>query len=459
MSAPTRWRVTLYALPGIALAIPTLPVYVYLPAFYAETVGLGLAATGAILFAARSLDVITDPLVGVISDRWPTRFGRRKPWMAAGAALAAVALVRLLDPPGGAGGLYLLAWSALLYLGWTLISIPYAAWGAEMTEGYHARARITAAREAAMLAGIVIAGATPALAARAGVGEADALALIGWLAIAAGAPTLVALLAFVREPKASPSSPAATATMTALAANASPRAWRWRALLANGPFLRLGGAWLLNGLANGIPAALLPLYLKHGLKADTDATGVLILAYFLAGVAAVPLWLALSRRIGKHRAWCTAMLAACAAFVWVPFIPEGGIAAFFAVCLVTGAVLGADLALPPALQADVIDLDTLLTGERRAGLFFALWGMATKLSLAAAVGLALPALAFAGFDPNAPTAPGLWALAVIYAWVPLVTKLCATFIVWRHPITARRHLAIRRRLAAKGLAEPPERGS
>ena len=182
-------------------------------------------------------------------------------------------------------------------------------------------------------------------------------------------------------------------------------------------------------------------------------------AYFLAGVAAVPLWLALSRRIGKHRAWCTAMLAACAAFVWVPFIPEGGIAAFFAVCLVTGAALGADLALPPALQADVIDLDTLLTGERRAGLFFALWGMATKLSLAAAVGLALPALAFAGFDPSAPTAPGLWALAVIYAWVPLVIKLCATFIVWRHPITARRHLAIRRRLAARGLAEPPERGA
>jgi len=441
-----RGRLALYAAPAVALAMPTIPVYVYLPAFYAEHVGLGLALTGAVLFAARVLDVVTDPLVGLLSDRWRTPFGRRKPWMAVGAVLAAFALVQLLDPPSGATARDLLMWSALLYLGWTCVAIPYNAWGAEMAQDYHERTRIAGARESAMLVGVLLAGTTPALAAQFGMAEPEALALIGWMAIAAGVPTLVLLLARVPEP-AAPLRPTASLP--------SAHGLAWRSLTANGAFVRLFGAWFVNGLANGIPAALLPLYLKHVLQAGTETIGLLILAYFLSAVVAVPFWLRLSHRIGKHRAWCFAMILAVAAFFWVPFIPAGEIAAFLAVCIVTGAALGADLALPPAMQADVVDVDTLLTGRHRAGLFFALWGMATKLSLAGAVGFALPAVAWLGFDPAAPTEPGQWALAVIYAWVPLVIKICAITLVWRHPITRRRHAAIQRRLASLGIERSP----
>jgi GPH family glycoside/pentoside/hexuronide:cation symporter len=439
----------LYALPAFALAMPTIPAYVYLPTFYAETLGLGLAAVGAVLLIARVLDVVTDPLIGIASDRLPTRWGRRKPWIIAGALIAAVALVQLFQPPADVGPTHLLVWSIALYLGWTLVAVPYTAWGAELSPDYHERARITGAREAAMVLGVVAAGGLPSLIAYLGYEQTTGLAAVAWLAIAAGAPAILLLVWRVKD--------GAGSGETARSAQPPPRLIRQSlsALLANRPFVRLLAGWFVNGLANGLPAVLFPLYLQHALGAGTAASGVLIMAYFVAGVVAIPAWLALSRRFGKHRVWCWAMIMACLAFVWVPFLEPGQIAAFFAICIVTGMALGADLALPPAMQADVIDLDTLRTGQQRAGLFFALWSMSTKLALALAVGLAFPALDALGFAAGGENDREtiLW-LAVIYAWVPTVLKLCAIAMIWSHPMSAKRHDIVRRRLDALAKRSP-----
>ncbi|HYN39433.1 MAG TPA: MFS transporter [Rhodospirillales bacterium] len=432
-----RSTLLLYALPALALAMPTIPLYVYLPTFYADGLGVGLAATGAALLIARVFDVITDPLIGVGSDRLRLPGGRRKPWIAAGAVIAAIALLRLFDPPAGVDAVYLGIWAVVLFTGWTLVAVPYAAWGAELSADYHERARITGARESAMILGVLAAGSAPAVAVLLGANEAAGIAAVAWLAIGLGLPTIVLLLRQVPEaPRpAKGSEPAVTL------------AGSWRALAQNRPFVRLLTGWFVNGLANGLPSVLFPLYLEYALEAGPVARGVLIMVYFLAGIIAIPLWVWLSRRHGKHRVWCWAMLLACAAFVWVPFLQPGDIALFFVVCVVTGFALGADLALPPAMQADVVDFDTLRTGQRRAGLFFALWSMSTKLALAAAVGIAFPALEGFGFEPAPGNAPmAIAALSVIYAGVPTVLKLVAVVVIWNHPITERRQQVIRRRL-------------
>ena len=432
-----RRTILLYALPNFAFAMPAIPVYVLLPAFYAESLGLGLTATGVALFAARAVDVLSDPLVGFASDRFGTGWGRRKPWILAGAVLAGIGVVRLFQPPPDVSVSYLLVWVIVLYVGWTMLAVPYTAWGAELSDDYHVRSRITGAREGAMLVGILAAASVPPLAASWGAAEAEGLELVAWLTIAIGSPLLVMLLWRVPERPAE----------RAGAARVSLSLKAIGALLANRPFARLLAAWFINGLANGLPMILFPLYLKHALGADETTRGVFILVYFLAGLLAIPMWLALSRRFGKHRVWCWAMVVACAAFVWVPLIKEGGFAAFFVVCLVTGMALGADLSLPPSMQADVVDFDTLRTGQRRAGMFFALWSMSTKLALGAAALVAFPALDLLGFDPAAEGATkGLLALAVIYALVPVVFKLCAILTIWHHPITRRRHDVIRKRL-------------
>lgn len=436
--APDTLTLAAYAAPAFAFAIPTLPVLIFLPALYADGLGLGLAATGAALLAARLFDMASDPLIGLLSDRTRSRFGRRKIWVMAGAPVAALGFLMLAFPPAGIGPLYLAGWLMVLYLAWTAVQVPYAAWGAELSPDYRMRTRIAATREGAAIGGILLASAIPVIA---GGGAQAQFAAIALTAIGLGTVALVGLGLLV--PDRPPPRSGANGRRPA-----PPIALLLRQALGNGPFLRLVAAWFVNGLANGLPAALFILYLTHGLKVAEADRPLFILAYFLAAILCLPLWTALSGRIGKHRAWCLAMLAASAAFLPVPLLPEGAFVAFLVVCLVTGAALGADLALPPAMQADVIDLDRLRHGEERAGIFFAVWLAVTKAAAALAAGLGLAGVAAAGFDPAAPTPSGIAALAMAYAGVPVALKLAAVALVWGFPITARRQAAIRRRLSA-----------
>ena len=149
------------------MAMPTIPAFTFLPAVYGASIGL--AATGLALLVARAFDVITDPLIGAFSDRTTLRWGRRKPWILAGAIVSGYAILQLSQPPQQPTAAYLMLWSILLFVGWTLVQVPYTAWGAEMHGDYNERVRITSAREGVMLFGIFAAGTVPVWAASAGL--------------------------------------------------------------------------------------------------------------------------------------------------------------------------------------------------------------------------------------------------------------------------------------------------
>ncbi|WP_340150524.1 MFS transporter [uncultured Sneathiella sp.] len=429
-----RGRLILYALTAFVVALPTIPVYIHLPALYGVELGLGLAATGLFLLLARLFDTVSDPVIGYLSDQYGFRGARRKPWIAIGAVVAGFGLYKILNPPSDVGGLYLLLWSIVLYTGWTMVSVPYLAWGAELVDDYDDRTRLTSWREAMTLVGIFGAGALAAITADMGWASSESIGAIAWLAIGLGAVVIPLLLWYVPD---GPVERQGQSTLTGA---------YFSSVISNGPFLRLLGAWFLNGLANGIPAALFFIYLEFGLGAGEEIRPLFILAYFGAGIASIPIWLKLSKQFGKHRTWCWAMAAAALAFISVPVLPSGAFTAFAIVCLITGMALGADLTLPPAMQADVLDYDRWRFKEERAGIQFALWGMSTKLALALSVGLALPALEVLGFDPDAPTEAGKSAITVIYAFVPVVIKIAAITVVWRFPLTRKRHDIIRHRL-------------
>jgi GPH family glycoside/pentoside/hexuronide:cation symporter len=426
-----------YGLPALPAALLGLPLVVYLPGFYAETVGLGLTAVGTVLMLARLWDGVTDPLVGYLSDHTRGRFGRRRPWLVASLPLVLAGAWLLFRPPEGAGAAHLLVWSFVLYFGWTMMQIPHQAWGAELSADYAERTRIAAMREGFALAGVILAACLPAVLPALGLADpadaaAAALGAIAVLTVLLLPPAGLVLLLAVPEP------PPVRAAPLGLAAG-------WRVLRRNRPFRRLLAAYFANGIANGLPAALFLLFVAHRLRLEVWQ-GAFLLTYFLAGLVGVPVALRLALFLGsKHRAWCLAMLVTCIAFVWAPLLPPGSAIAFAAICLVTGLGLGADLALPPAMQADVVDADTAAGGEGRAGLYFAVWGMATKLALALAVGLAFPLLDLAGFDPRAAeqTGRGSLALAALYAWVPVALKLAAVALMWRFPLDAARQAALR----------------
>ena len=156
-----RLRMALYGLVNLPTSIVGLPIALYIPAFYSQSLGLSLAAVGTLIALSRISDVVTDPLIGVASDRLRSRFGRRKPWMVIGMPLKILSLwmlfvpdsdfaVRLWQTMGGENvtNLYLFVWISFLYLGFTIVDLPYRAWGAELSPDYDERSRVTGWREA-----------------------------------------------------------------------------------------------------------------------------------------------------------------------------------------------------------------------------------------------------------------------------------------------------------------------
>lgn len=130
------------------------------------------------------------------------------------------------------------------------------------------------------------------------------------------------------------------------------------------------------------------------------------------------------------------MLATCSIFAVSGFLGDGDLVAFGAICVCTGVLLAFDLVLPPSMQADVIDNDTAVSGSQRSGMYFAAWALATKLSLAAALGVTFPMLSLLGFDPaqDRSSPDALKGLSMLYAWAPIVPKLAAIGLMWGFPI-------------------------
>ena len=130
--------------------LASMPMMLYLNNFYASDVGIPLMQLANLLLFARIFDLITDPLVGYLSDHTRTRWGRRKPWMVASLPLLMLGIYKVLIPEAGADIVYLFTWLMVMWLGWTMLMIPYYAWGAELTTDYDDRTRVTGWRYATM---------------------------------------------------------------------------------------------------------------------------------------------------------------------------------------------------------------------------------------------------------------------------------------------------------------------
>lgn len=404
-------RLAAYGALGLPLAMAALPFYVHLPKLYGGDLGMPLALVGAILLFTRLADAVSDPLLGWLADRWP----RRDLFVAAGLPLLALGLVALLHPPEAALAIWLVAGLVVTYLGFSMASIAYQAWGAQLSDDAHERTRITAAREIFTLAGVVAAAALPSVL---GGENAVGLARLSW--IFAGLLALCGAVTLAFSPRPRRAARAASGLVAALAAP-----------LANPGFRRLLAVFMLSGIAAAVPSTLVLFFIADVLQAD-HLTGLFLVLYFLAGAAGIPLWVALARRIGKHRAWLAGMLLAVVAFAWAFMLGPGDVVAYGAICVLSGIALGADLALPASILADVIDRDRRGSSESSAGSYFGIWNLVTKANLAIAAGLALPALGALGYTPGDGTAAR--SLALIYCVLPCVLKLASAAALWLIPV-------------------------
>ena len=399
-----------YGLFGLPLALVALPIYVYVPQFYAERFGLSLALIGGALLLARILDALIDPAIGLWIDQRRDGAGFQH-FITWSLPLLICGFVALFHPPGFASTqpfLWFLSSLMVVYLGFSLATIAYQSWGAALTQARAQRSRLTAIREACGLVGVIIAAALPGFA---GIGWLSPLFIVTLLAGA------FVLLKFSPRPLSTARSIVKIAELFAPFRNTR---FRW-----------LFSVFTVNGIAAAIPATLF-LFFANDRLALPQYAGLFLVLYFIAGAVSMPLWVAVARRHGERRAWLASMALAIATFVWAYTLTSGEATAYAVICILSGLALGADLALPPALLAAVIGH----AGDigKREGAYFGIWNWATKINLALAAGISLPLLQVLGYQNGTNDPQGLHALALGYALLPCVLKSVAAMLLWRAPL-------------------------
>lgn len=434
------WRQGLsYGGLGLPLAFVALPLYVILPNHYASEFGIPLAVLGALLLAARLLDAFVDPLIGRWADGW---FAHSRQRVLIVAALAAVVLVisfRALFFPALQvlqSQQALLWWCgvvlAITYFSYSVMTVTHQAWGARLGGDEAQRAQVVSWREALSLVGVLVASVLPSVLGLSvasvvfGVLLALGLLALCWaphpqqdkaVAVAAAAPPVSAAAAISQPAVGSLSSP-----------NSSPLTSPLSSPLRVPAFRRLLAIYLVNGVASAVPATLVLFFIRDRLQAQ-NFEPLFLASYFAAGALSIPLWVRLVRRMGLARTWLLGMGLAVVTFAWAALLGSGDVLGFALVCLASGVALGADLTLPGALLAGVIQRAG--HGQRLEGAYFGWWNFATKLNLALAAGIALPLLGQFGYSPGSQSEDALQALTIAYCLLPCVLKLIAAGLLWR----------------------------
>ncbi len=417
------WQLIAFAGPAVPMAAMGLPISVYLPQFYAEQMGLGLAAVGTIFLIARLWDVVTDPMMGVISDRFPSKWGRRRHWIAMSVPIVVLSAIFLFMPSAPSSSLYLFGWMFILYIGYTMLSLNHMAWGAELHEDYDQRSRIMGFREGFVILGVPIVLLVPVLIEYIGTDNvaADRVAAMGWFILLL-LPITVALAVWkVPEHKSLSQS------------QELPLKEMVRPLLTNHPLQRVICADFLSGFSGAALGSMFLFEAKYVWQVDNPS--LLLLFYFFAGLGFVPIVVKLSYRLGKHQTLAISVLITSIGTLLFFVVPQYSFWITFVIYLLVGVQAGAKDFLMRSIMADVIDQDRVATGTDRSALYYSMLTLTAKVGLAASVGIIYPMLDWVGFDPTvANDEATLSAVRVLAATSPTLLLFLVFAIMWRFPL-------------------------
>jgi GPH family glycoside/pentoside/hexuronide:cation symporter len=447
-AARVTWPVLLgFGQLAVPLAFASLPIAIFVTRFYAQDLRIGIADVGFILLVARLADIIVDPIIGFVSDRLKLPFGRRRSWVLLGAPVFALGVYMLFLPPESlaqasedARRMYLLTWIAVFYLGWTMITIAYGAWGAELSEDYNERSRITGVREIFTLLGLGIAGAIPVLVGVpkevcvdgvvtiAGGGQGgywNIMQVMGLTIIALVPATLALLYLTTPEPPVREEKHLSFTRGVVIAAT-------------NLPFVRLFFITLGVRMGSRAVEGLLTFYLVSVALFTEQQASTAILALLVPAIVFAPFWIWAGTAWTKHRALAIALVIGTITFMVLPLLREMGYLANLGAFVVLGSVFSAPFTLGQSMAADVIDLDSLKSRQPRAGLLISFFQLAIKFGDAIGVGVSLMLVGWLGFIAQkcaANTLESIDALALVYVLFPIALWIPAIALLWNFPIT------------------------
>ncbi len=405
-----------YSLPAFSFAIPTFPVMIMLPAFFAEEHNFDIVIIGTYIFIAKLIDIISDPIIGWINDK---KILDRKLLIIIGSILCSIGLYKLFIQKQIDYESYLLIWVSILYLGWTLFQIPYLSIGYDLEKDYFLRTKLSANREFFILLGLFFSLGFPMFF---NFSNAELLSYIVYIAILSGLVGVSVMLYKIPNNRV-------------LNQNIQFKSVI-KNLKQNKLLVRVMFAWFINSLANVFPMILFSFYISYVLGGSDSDRQVVLFYYFLFAILGVPFWTYISKKFGKKKTWVSSLILSALFFIFVLFLSEGDIQFFIIISCITGFCLGADLIIPPSIQADVSDIHLNKFKEDISGILFSLITFFNKLSFALASLFVFKILGFLNFEANEEiNLETKFFIIYSYALIPIVLKFFSSFILMSFKIT------------------------
>jgi GPH family glycoside/pentoside/hexuronide:cation symporter len=427
----------------------------FLNAFLLDVAQLRPGLVGIVFFIATFWDAVNDPIIGNLSDRTRTRWGRRRPWLLFGALPFGIAFwLHWVVPPLDETGLffYYLIVAILLKTAFTAVNVPYTTLTAELTHDYNERTRLTAYRFSfSILGGVAAVGLQPVL-----VGlMPDERA--GYLLAAAVWGVVIVIsswitFAFTREPDSS-TLPPATETQYSF--------WGGlRAAFSNRPFLYVTGIYLCAWLTLQFIQSNLLLYVRYWIGAE-DSFTLLVLILQVTAFSFLAVWSWFSGRYGKKRTYYVGATIWAVVLVAVFFVPAGDITPLYFVAFFAGVGLSVAYLIPWSMLPDVVEYDEWQNGQRREGLYYGFFVLLQQVGLS--LGLALSNFVLDGAGYITPEVGQvvqqpesvLLVLRLFVSFVPVLLLLISLPLAYFYPITPEKYQAIEADLAARRQQNNP----
>jgi GPH family glycoside/pentoside/hexuronide:cation symporter len=438
--------------------------------FLTDVAGMNPGLAGSVLLIARIWDAINDPLIGWFSDHTKSRFGRRLPWMMAGAVpFAGFFCLFWLGPEivGSSSQLSLFVFYSLVAILYSTVTtayaLPHSALTAELSHDYDERSRLTASRMGFSLGGSV-GGLILALGVFWLLPDAPPLVQYGMLGLSVAVLGLAAA-AFcvwgiwtiaIQAEKWRKAHPVSTKTVE------PPLLRQLGAVLQNRPFLLVCGIYLCSWLAMQFTAGVLPFYTGTVMELPASMFPVLALAVQATALLLLPLWARISLWRGKKEVFYYGMSFWLVAQAGLLFLAPGQLPMLFVLAVLAGVGISVCYLIPNAMLPDVIEWDELRTGMRREGIYYGFCVFLQKVALALGIFFVGQILAWSGYQASGPEDLEVvqpesavrairWAIGPLPALILVAGLVVAAFYPISRPVHARmvRILEIRARRQKK----------
>jgi GPH family glycoside/pentoside/hexuronide:cation symporter len=442
------WRLGIFASIAFPSVGMTLPLGIFLPPFYTKTLGLGLAEVGLVFMLVRVFDIFTDPLMGIIGDRYESRWGRRRHWLVIALPFMMIGVFMAFMPQGTPSIWYLGFWLVVLYIGTTMKTISHSAWAAELSTDYNERSRIAGFNSFAGYTGSLLILAPLAYLEFSGSPPAghEALTFFGTMALIFAPICVFGAVTTMGERKTAP------APRIGLISGLS--------LVLKNPHMR---RLLLADASAAIPGSVMSglfIFYQAELVGNAQYNSLALIGFFVAHIIGIPMWMRLTKRIGKHRTFGVAALCFCLTTSMFFFPGEGDVALFIFLLFMTGMAHSGLQFLIRSMGADVVDYDNLKSGGQRTGLYFALLALTAKAGGALAIGITYPLLALVGFDAQGGnSADTEFAFRLIYVIVPTAAMIMAYVFIRGFKLTQSQLEELQAQIAARDSGDSDIEGA